>query len=616
MNKYGVREAFDSYWNDAQKEPSEIMKNARATAELLALIGQKSPSLMQKARAVWGAIRQALRKMGLISISKYNDSDLAYLLAEGKNALHKPGTAGVWTVLMTAWHGSPYDFNKFSKDKIGTGEGAQAYGYGLYFAGKREVAEYYKNILSKDSGFSYGSRTNLTRQEVFEIVSVRHNMLDGIIRPAGVADRVMDDLINDKKQNNYPKNSERYEEYEDAWQRISWDGKTGRIYQVELAPTDDELLLWDKPLSEQSEKVQKAILEAIDKATDKNRILQNKDRASGAFIYHSLVIDLDTDKAVSDYLHSLGIRGIKYLDGTSRNRGPWIIVGEDGKRTELGNEEVAREVYQREIDAGRKATLIEPEKANFNYVIFDESDIEVTEKYSVKIPDTSKFTKQLDDYAAGKIKPRSIVTVGETPYILEALGAEQLPLIITKETIDKVVAGKHGLSLDTLRELPKHIADPIMVFDSATQNESLVVMTELKQDGKTIVAAIHLSKEQGRNVVNDIASVYGKDSDGIFIKWINDGLLRYMNKKKSREWSVTSGFQLPTVRGSKLGSDKKILFEYDLVKWKERDNVRYSIRKQQDPPTSRDPKVLKSISQGRDGRCHHFRPCLTGKVKM
>src|SRR4029079_2118814 len=33
-----------------------------------------------------------------------------------------------------AYHGSPHDFDKFDLSKIGTGEGAQAYGHGLYFA--------------------------------------------------------------------------------------------------------------------------------------------------------------------------------------------------------------------------------------------------------------------------------------------------------------------------------------------------------------------------------------------------------------------------------------------------------------------------------------------------
>lgn len=48
----------------------------------------------------------------------------------------------------SAYHGSPHVFDEFSLHKIGTGEGAQAYGWGLYFAGKKEVAEYYRNALS------------------------------------------------------------------------------------------------------------------------------------------------------------------------------------------------------------------------------------------------------------------------------------------------------------------------------------------------------------------------------------------------------------------------------------------------------------------------------------
>ena len=49
--------------------------------------------------------------------------------------------------LMTAWHGSPHRFDKFSTKAIGTGEGAQVYGHGLYFAEEREVAEHYRNGL-------------------------------------------------------------------------------------------------------------------------------------------------------------------------------------------------------------------------------------------------------------------------------------------------------------------------------------------------------------------------------------------------------------------------------------------------------------------------------------
>ena len=46
-----------------------------------------------------------------------------------------------------AYHGSPHDFDQFSLDKIGTGEGAQAYGHGLYKAEEPDVARGYRDTL-------------------------------------------------------------------------------------------------------------------------------------------------------------------------------------------------------------------------------------------------------------------------------------------------------------------------------------------------------------------------------------------------------------------------------------------------------------------------------------
>lgn len=50
---------------------------------------------------------------------------------------------------IAAFHGSPHDFDQFTTQKMGTGEGAQAYGWGMYFAGRKEVAEHYKEALSR-----------------------------------------------------------------------------------------------------------------------------------------------------------------------------------------------------------------------------------------------------------------------------------------------------------------------------------------------------------------------------------------------------------------------------------------------------------------------------------
>ena len=59
------------------------------------------------------------------------------------------GIAGAFA--QRAWHGSPHIFDTFSTEHIGTGEGAQAHGWGLYFAADRGVAERYKNVLTDRS---------------------------------------------------------------------------------------------------------------------------------------------------------------------------------------------------------------------------------------------------------------------------------------------------------------------------------------------------------------------------------------------------------------------------------------------------------------------------------
>lgn len=52
--------------------------------------------------------------------------------------------------LQPAWHGSPFKFDRFSTEHIGEGEGAQAFGWGLYFAGNKEVSEWYRKGLTKN----------------------------------------------------------------------------------------------------------------------------------------------------------------------------------------------------------------------------------------------------------------------------------------------------------------------------------------------------------------------------------------------------------------------------------------------------------------------------------
>ena len=60
---------------------------------------------------------------------------------------------------LKAYHGSPHDFDEFSTDNIGTGEGAQAYGHGLYFAEREGTAKTYRDALSADTSFKKSDGT-------------------------------------------------------------------------------------------------------------------------------------------------------------------------------------------------------------------------------------------------------------------------------------------------------------------------------------------------------------------------------------------------------------------------------------------------------------------------
>lgn len=57
----------------------------------------------------------------------------------------------------SAWHGSPHDFDEFDLGAIGTGEGNQAHGWGLYFAKDKKVSKLYKEVLSKAQGSNKSS---------------------------------------------------------------------------------------------------------------------------------------------------------------------------------------------------------------------------------------------------------------------------------------------------------------------------------------------------------------------------------------------------------------------------------------------------------------------------
>lgn len=221
------------------------------------------------------------------------------LLADATQAMKGLDLAGL--LGLTAYHGSPYRFSKFDPTKIGSGEGAQAYGYGMYFAENPSVAGSYKEM-------AHALPISPAAQQAFAV-------LNSNVHPSMQARALA----------NLPK-----EAIEEA------KSFKGNLYTVDI-PDEmiGRMLDWDKPISEQ-----KAIFDAINNSLLKSKYgldysWLTKERNDGKIftgkdLYESLLgerfisdgkISGIKKPEASELLRQAGIPGIKYLDQGSRGAG-------------------------------------------------------------------------------------------------------------------------------------------------------------------------------------------------------------------------------------------------------------------------------------------------------
>jgi diguanylate cyclase (GGDEF)-like protein len=249
----------------------------------------------------------------------------------------------------SAFHSSPHSFDKFSLDNIGTGEGAQAYGHGLYFAENTDVSNFYKqNVGAKGLVFETADDANIfknptpSEKNVLNEVERRWNRDNWyLLDKDEVNDRMgefLDGFIKNRKiEIENPDLRETRKEIAnaelDAAIKIRGSMKNSSIYdnpgyEYEVDIPDEHVknfLNWDKPRSEQPESVQKALQPLLDSEKTRLNITDNsmldKRHPQGSSLYKALINQTGSKQAASEYLNSLGIKGIKYLDGSSRAKG-------------------------------------------------------------------------------------------------------------------------------------------------------------------------------------------------------------------------------------------------------------------------------------------------------
>lgn len=247
------------------------------------------------------------------------------------NALLNMGGVGAIKV----FHGSPHTFDKFDMAKIGTGEGAQAYGHGLYFAENPAVADMYKR--------------NLT----FQKLNAKDASYQRDLQAAQMlaADVPMKSIKNAMKNLEVPEKD--VQSVIDRGQKIL-DSQPSATYEASLRWPDpareaadplgpQHFLQWDKPLSEQSQVVKDKLSKIGVKETSPDLIQEAKAQMMDALARkdsqgfgqaqadwtrlaypptgQQIYRDFPSDSRASQVMQQAGIPGIRYLDAGSRGAG-------------------------------------------------------------------------------------------------------------------------------------------------------------------------------------------------------------------------------------------------------------------------------------------------------
>ena len=311
-----------------------------------------------------------------------------------------------------AYHGSPHDFDRFSTDYIDTGEGAQAYGRGLYFSESEDVARGYRDALAsrKPSPTHKGRGYDELEGPEYRALSaiereVRYNKK---LSPKEAKEVAIISLKQQKKraaENIGPAiREERLKDYDEdlaALESMSPDDIVigGSMYEVNIDVEPDELLDWDKPMAEQSALVKQAF--NFDPPPKPN--FTAKDVTETGSSNPSYKYSVNQFPAAATIEEALSAANKPVLMHT----GPTGSVAykkyeqalSDPMSDPTGAITAAQNLQEKGIKGIRYADAFTrhktPDKRSMNYVIFDDRLITIAKKYGISIPAAAAYLARM-----------------------------------------------------------------------------------------------------------------------------------------------------------------------------------------------------------------------------
>ena len=172
--------------------------------------------------------------------------------------------------------------------------------------------------------------------------------------------------------------------------------------------------------------------------------------------------------------------------------------------------------------------------------------------------DGVSFAAQVDAVLSGADTSSTHLKVMTTPLLLRQAGARNLPVLMTAKHLKSIVQESgtehmnyHGLGADLVKRLPELLSDPVMIMDSLTRDDSVVMLTATTdKQQRPVIAALKFDgsgyMDNLEIEANIITSVYGKDNFNNFIaNNAKENAVIYWNKEKSQELTKIPGIQFP-----------------------------------------------------------------------
>ena len=288
-----------------------------------------------------------------------------------------------------------FPLGRMRMDKIGTGEGAQAYGHGLYLAEHEPVAQGYKDALRRKGDEITFDNMPLKEPRDYNAIQSQLENQEGDWRLFKAVDEIttrqgsMEDRLGDIR-NWYRNQPEMLAAIDRAEKRMTLKENPGFVYETNISADPDAFLDWDKPLSEQPSLIRALgnydpeyyvdYDEIIHKAMQS---LQPVREPTGEDIYRAL----GHPKTATRMLNTMGVPGIRFLDAGSRVHDDTAI----GMIKNYGSREKALEVAQKRLASAHHSdraswqktvdALSRPETRNL--VVFDDKLISIIRKYGI-----------------------------------------------------------------------------------------------------------------------------------------------------------------------------------------------------------------------------------------